>query len=423
MAALAAGALTVLAFRPQGTPAPSIGDAEAGTAAGDVEATDSTVRADEPVVTPGPVAEPHPIPRWVWYLAYGITGAVAIGFEQVFFRLVDGIMRSNTYTFGHVLSLYLALLAVGAAVGSWVRPRVHDHQRAFLWIQFGVGASAGIAVLIFTEVLPSIGFGDQFTEWFSSGGFNEGFIGTRRLDELLFGLGIPLLIMGIPVLLMGSAFPFAQGLVTDDLETVGSRTGTLLVSNLAGNVAGALLTTFVLIEHVGTMGSYRGLLIPLAIAGVIAALLSPGRRARVAQAISVIVVMAAITFALPSNLELWAMLHATPQDRLALAESRSCTSALQLDGDQFMLTINGSGQNGYPFDDFHVLIGLLPVLAHPDPQAGAAIGLGAGSTSYAMLLDQRLDHLRSVELCSGHARLFQDHADRGVPEFVAADDR
>jgi hypothetical protein len=52
---------------------------------------------------------------WPWMALYGATGAAALALEVVYFRLVDGIMRSNSYTFAHVLALYLILFGAGAA--------------------------------------------------------------------------------------------------------------------------------------------------------------------------------------------------------------------------------------------------------------------------------------------------------------------
>ena len=54
---------------------------------------------------------------WPWFLLYGLTGAVAIGLEVVYFRVVDAILRNNSYTFATVLALYLLLFALGASVG------------------------------------------------------------------------------------------------------------------------------------------------------------------------------------------------------------------------------------------------------------------------------------------------------------------
>lgn len=376
----------------------------------------------------GPVPEPDLVPeppgptrhgvsvRW-WYLAYGGTGAVALGFEQVFFRLIDAVMRSNSYTFAHVLSLYLGLLALGTAIGARLRRRVADDRAAFLWIQFGVGVTAVLTLVVFTQILPSGPLEARFDQWFNSDGFAGGFDGSGRWDALLFGLVLPLWLMAIPVLLMGAAFPFIQGIVTEDLDHVGQRTGLLIFSNLAGNVGGALITSFVLIEHLGTIGAYRVLLLPLGAAGVGVALLARPR-ARPLRVGAVAAVVLAGTFALPTNDELWATLHGTQTDAILVAEDRSCASAVEDYGDdRYQLTINGAGQNGYPFDDFHVLIGLFPALAHPAPQRGLAIGFGIGSTSYSMLASGRVEAVDTVEICGGNYALGRRLAERGVPEF------
>ena len=60
---------------------------------------------------------------WPWFVVYGITGAVALGFELVFFRVIDSVMRSNSYSFAHVLSSYLLFFGAGSAVGAVVVKR------------------------------------------------------------------------------------------------------------------------------------------------------------------------------------------------------------------------------------------------------------------------------------------------------------
>ena len=55
---------------------------------------------------------------WPWFVIYGVTGAVALGFELVFFRVIDSVMRSNSYSFPHVLATYLVFFGVGSALGA-----------------------------------------------------------------------------------------------------------------------------------------------------------------------------------------------------------------------------------------------------------------------------------------------------------------
>ncbi|WCO65900.1 fused MFS/spermidine synthase [Iamia majanohamensis] len=398
---------------PGGAPPPlaSGGGSETAAAPSDRAGGGATEEGSDPAAPAGRV--------WPWLVAYAGAGAVALGFEQVFFRLIDGVMRSNSYTFGHVLALYLVLLAAGAAVGSRLVRRVRDPRQWFLWMQVGVGVSAVASLVLVLDVLPSVGVGPRLDRWYTSDGFASGIDVAARGDLLTFGLVLPLALMAGPVLLMGAGFPFVARIVARDLARIGRGTGAMVCANLAGNVVGTLLTGFVLIDRLGVAGTYVALAVPLLLAGLAAAVRS-GRTARggVQVAVAAAFLLVAVV-ALPSNRELWAELNGTEPDALLLAETRACASALKDFGaGGTQLTLNGASQNGHPFDDFHVLIGLLPALAHPAPERALAVGFGIGSTSFAMLASERPDRVTSVELCGGNYDIVTDLADRGEADFV-----
>ncbi len=363
-------------------------------------------------------------PIWPWMVAYAGTGAVALGLEQVFFRLVDTVMRSNSYSFAHVLSLYLLLFGIGAAVGSRLVRRGVDTQRWFLLLQAGaaVGALAGPFVLV--SVLPRIGLGGPLTEYFASGGFNIGFgeiDSARGFAGFVFAyVFAPLLFMAVPVFCAGAAYPCIQATVSDRIDQLGRRTGALLFANIVGNVAGTLLTGYVLIDRLGTAGTLR-LLAGLLLAGVVVAAIAAGggERRRALGVVATGAVGAALVVGAPSNDRLWAFLHSA-DDGLMLEEQRSCAVALKRDAaGNDILYINGSSQNGYPFDDYHVLIGLVPALAHPEPRNVLAIGLGIGATAYGMATDPSVERVEVVELCGGQYPLLRDLAEER-PAFELA---
>ncbi len=397
---------------------------------------------------PGPSRRGGPAGRrgarmWPWMVAYGGTGAVALGLEQVFFRLVDTVMRSNSYSFAHVLSLYLVLFGIGAALGSRLLARGADPRRAFLLLQAGVALGAVAGLVLLTRVLPAVGLGGPLREYFGTDGFNVGFgqaTSFRGAAALLFAyLGAPLLLMAVPVLCAGAAYPAIQATVSDRFEQLGRRTGTLLFANVVGNVAGTLITGFVLIDQFGTAGTLQLLAALLGLGVTVAALarrpagLRAPRNARHARQPSAplglgrtrlkIVAAAAggvvLVAAVPSNQRLWAQLHGVEVDQIRLEEQRSCAVALKANerGEQ-VLHINGSSQNGYPFDDFHVVIGLLPALVHPDPQLSLAIGMGIGATAYGMVAESRLDRVETVELCGGQYPLLRQLGAGGADELA-----
>ena len=365
-----------------------------------------------------PVAAASPVP-WRWYAIYGVSGAVALSFQQVFFRLIDAIVRSNSYSFSLVLAVYLGVWGLGAALGSLAVRRATSLQQWFLGLQFGSAFVAASAFVLLTRGLPHLGLGPTFERWFNSDGFASGFADGRWGDTFLFALGAPALLMGVPILLLGASYPFVQAIVADDPALVGRRTGGLSAANIVGNVGGTLLTGFVLIDLLGTAGTFRLLCALMVPVGIWAVCISPARPARRSAAGLLVVALVGLVAAMPSNDQLWRFLvGARDGEQIAVHEDHSCGSVLEIYGEgAATLVINGATQNGFPYDDFHVLIGLMPLLTQPDPERGLAIGFGIGSTTYAMLADPRLDRARTVELCGGNYEVAKGLAAAGTREF------
>jgi spermidine synthase len=354
---------------------------------------------------------------WPWFLLYGLTGAVAIGLEIVYFRVVDAVWRNNSYTFATVLAIYLSLFGLGAALGARRAGRAERPDRWFLWLQFWVGASSLAGMLVLLHPPRAFGIESFVTQYFKTLGFMPGDYAIRGAADawrLLYAHGVaPLLVMGAPVLLMGSSFPFIQALVARRMDTLGRRTGTLLFSNLCGNVAGGALTGFALLDRLGTAGTLQLLSGLLLLPGLAAAARLSTARRRIAAGLGAAVLMAACLASFPSNERFWAFFHSAPRDRFELAEDRACVTSLVDLRDETFLYINGSWQNGHPYDSFHILIGLLPSLLHARPERGLAVGLGIGSTAYSMAQDPRIGRVDCVEICGGEKRLIAALAGRG----------
>jgi spermidine synthase len=354
---------------------------------------------------------------WPWFLMYGLTGAVAIGLEVVYFRVIDTIWRNNSYTFATVLAIYLLLFGLGASLGARRAGRVERPDLWFLGLQFGVGASSLLGMLALLHPPDAFGIKDFVSHYYTTGGFMHGGYSVHSLKEaarLVYAhIVAPLLVMGGPVLLMGASFPFVQALVARRLDSLGRRTGTLLFSNICGNVIGGALTGFVFLDQLGTAGTLQLLAGVLVLPGLVAAARLSTKRRRIAGAAGAAGVMAACVIAFPSNERFWAFFNNVPVDRFEVAEDRACVTSLVDEGPQTFLYINGSWQNGHPYDFFHILIGLLPSLLHERPERGLAVGLGIGSTAYAMAQDPRIGQVDCVEICGSEMRLVESLAKRG----------
>jgi len=355
---------------------------------------------------------------WPWLSLYAATGAAALALEVVYFRLVDGIMRSNSYTFAHVLTLYLVLFGAGAALAGERARRSTRPDAAFLWIQFWIGAASLIGVLALLNAPPLFGLRQSLEQYFAGEGFIYGFESVTDLRSAMAAvfahLLAPALVMGAPVFLMGFAYPFIAALVLRRDSTLGRHTGALMACNILGNVAGSLLAGFVLLDALGTAGTLALLAALLMALGIPAAL--RGTRARVPRAAAAFAAGATLVALFPSNERLWGFLHGATPERFALVEERSCVNALVDHGGTQMLHLNAAAQNGYPYDDFHVLIGLFPTLLHAHPERSLAVGLGIGATPYGMLLDPRVRSVEAVEICAGLGDLLAQLGERGATE-------
>lgn len=415
---LVAAALLVVTFRRTATdPTP---ERPRGTA------TDPT--AADPTASPDPTPDPTPaaVPARVfgdrtapWYLIYGLTGAVALGFEVVFFRLVDTALRSNSYSFAHVLSLYLLLFGSGTTIATRFVRRTRRPDLWFLWVQFGIGITAVGGLITLIRLIPRTPLADTFRSQFSAEGLAVGFTavdGTPHANLPVILVVLPLIVMGLPVLAMGMAFPFAEALVSERVERLGRHTGRLLFANIVGNVTGTLVVGFWMLDRMGTSRTMRFLALALLVPGIVAAMSAGPRLRRAGTAAVAALAMLGAVALVPSNQRIYAELHAVPTDQLTLVEDRTCAAALRQRGEQWELTVNGSPQNDYPFDDFHVLVGATPAMLHPDPQSTMALGLGIGGTPYGLSMDPRVDHVSTVEICGGEIPLLHSLRDAATPE-------
>lgn len=360
-----------------------------------------------------------PDPAVRWYVAYGLTGAVALGLEVVFLRLVDGLMRSNAYTFAHVLTVYLVCFAAGSALGSKLVGRASRPGRTFLLLQLGIGATALLGLLVLLYV-PIPALRGMFESYFASDGYLATGPSTpetaRAAGKFLFVFLLgPLTVMGAPVVLMGVAYPFVQAEVSRELSRLGRGTGRLLFANIVGNVVGTLVVSFVLLDALGSAGTLRllaSLCVGLGLVGLVGGVRSSERPAPVWFAAALVAVLAVAVF--PSNERLWGFLHSAQPADLVLVEERSCVNAWVAKEGEQVLYLNATSQNGWPYDDFHVVIGVVPALVHPAPKRALAVGLGAGSTAWGLLQDRRLERVECVEICGGELDLIKHLSDRSA---------
>ena len=369
---------------------------------------------------------------WRWSLVYACSGFLALSLEIVWFRLLGVMTKSNAFTFGSLLTLYLTGLGLGSMLGSRYAARVRRPAALFLGLQAAVGlsCSALLVVIVFASTrLDAMRNHFSSEGWLSLGtafrglratlaGFLQGNFEVAPLvpELILVYILLPGLMVIPATFLMGFSFPILQRVVHTDLASIGRRVGTLLMANVIGSTAGAMLTGWLFLDLIGTAGTFRLLTLVGGIFGVCAMLASARSnegvlafRERAHSSLGIAgagLVAALLALALvavvPGQMTLWAAVHGTDPADMVLAEDGSGVSVLKTkqpgyDG-KVVVFVNGLSQSTIPYGGIHSALGALPIMIHPDPRDIAVIGLGSGDTAYSVAGWPETERIACVEI-------------------------
>ncbi len=319
-------------------------------------------------------------PLALWMGLYATSGFCALALEILWFRFLDVAVRSTAFTFGTLLSLYLLGCAVGSLAGSAIVARVKRPLWTFLVFQCLLLAWSAGAILLIARLPPDTPVLAYFDEaWRTTRSVRLG--RDTDLGRLAATyLGLPALLFGVPTVLMGLSFPVLQRAVQDDVRTSGRKVGLLQAANIAGCIVGSLLVGLLLLDRIGTAGSFRLL------AGVGVLFSGLGIRFYGARSafLPLAVALVALVFGLPDGDRLWARLHGSTREAILVDEDATGVAALTPAGDTWEVWINGRSFSRLPFGGMHTVLGAIPAIVHPAPREVAIIGLGSGDTAWAV---------------------------------------
>jgi spermidine synthase len=378
---------------------------------------------------PAPGAWPFP----VWAGLYAVAGFQALSLEIVWFRLLGVMVKSSAFTFGTLLTIYLAGLGAGAAVASVLLGRVRHPGRAFLLLQAFVGLYAGASVFCLVSMLPTASALAPFWTYFGSyepldaaSAFTSLWTGSGqaadRAQFLRLYVLLPALLVGPPTIAMGASFPLLQKIALTDLGSIGKRVGSVLLANIAGSAVGSIVTGWIALTYVGSDGSLKLL---TATAGLFLGLAvltgRPATRGRRGVAVLAGALAIAATLALPSGSRLWGVLHGAASQRVVFAEDASGLSVLKPDPRGAMVFLNGIGQSWIPYGNIHSVLGALPAFIHPAPRDAIVIGLGSADTVYSLAGRLELARVTCIEIIGPQLATLQEWARRTAdPGLVSA---
>jgi spermidine synthase len=375
--AVAAGALILSRFS-----APNAADAPRQSASPDPERM-----SDAPLITP--------VGRRLVLLTFAISGFVSFGLEIIWFRMLILLFRPTTYAF----TVMLATVLAGIALGSWISTPFTSRRR--------LNPLAALAVL---EVLLALA---AVLSMVLIGQANGIYMGSGPLFAggplAYFGPMVVTSIVAIfpAALLMGMAFPIGIDLWVSQVDHrhAGERIGIIYAVNVAGAVAGSLMTGFVLLPAVGSRTSLL-LTCVLSLAAGLLLLTQLPRRAR-ALTIATIGVgaFAIIGWSTPDPV-IRLLRSRYPRDTpIWRQEDGHATVTILRHDSNFSAPVHGLYINGMhqasdtpTMVNYHRLIGTLPVAVHPEPRRALVIGAGGGATAGAVAAFSGQTQVDVVEL-------------------------
>jgi spermidine synthase len=362
---------------------------------------------------------------WGWCALVFASGFIAISLEILWFRILDVTLKSNAYTFAHLLSIYLIGDALGSLVGArWVH-RIQNPRRTFLWLQ---GVIALYSLLILWGITLAASRGTPLQTYIEQ---NENKLilelTGNRLQWAVYFI-VPTLMIFPSAFLIGFYYPIVQKAVQTDARVVGQRVGLVEVANIAGNSLAGILTGLVFLEFLGTSDSLRIISILGLLFMAVLMVENWGGFKSVPRFISVGLVVGLIVTALffPSSRTLWGRLHAIgPDERTYIAEDSTGVAVIRDFGDRGYLYANGQVQGFVPYSETHVLLGILPALVHPEPRNIMIIGIGSSGTPFSAGINPVTEHILAVEIIGPEVDVLRqyDHAPSPVLEQFFSDPR
>ncbi|MBK8173510.1 MAG: fused MFS/spermidine synthase [Sandaracinaceae bacterium] len=310
-----------------------------------------------------------------WYILVAVGGFVALGYEVIWFRLANLLLRGTIVSFGLTLAVYLVGLSLGSA---WVGMRESDQRadrRKLFFVQF-------VVALLLIGGAPAMA-------WLCE-------LATERGPRV----GGTLLLLLITTLAIGAVLPLYARVLVPTGDRVGKALGRVYAANVSGAVLGSLVTGFVLVPWLGTATSLFALAAVSALTAAFTA--SKALRSR-----------AFVAFAIVTGLAVFVSVRGKFVERLVNSiNGHGLTHVVAIDESELQLlsVLEDSGNRrelwGGPFvsgstdfarrqtQRFQAHLGML---AHPHPRRVLEVGYGVGEILRTILL-YRPEHVDLVEI-------------------------
>jgi spermidine synthase len=293
--------------------------------------------------------EPARLTAALWHATPLLTGAVIMVLELVAFRLYAPYFGYSIYVWGAMISVVMAALAAGYALGGWLADRSQSDRPLYLVILLS-GVYQLLVVLTVNRLLPVL----------------------SRVDGAAGIVSATLVIFGPPMVALATVAPFVIRLQARAAH-VGITAGKIYALSTVGSIGGVVLTSFFLVPRLGTRATLVtacAVTTLVAVAGLLGG--GVGRRALLA-----LPALALLPFAPEA---------AWPEGTIWLSESEYNQVRVVRRDRRLALVLNHNtvhtmrdmetGWSGYYYDYF----ALGPALVEGEPRRLLVLGMGAGGS-------------------------------------------
>ncbi len=336
-----------------------------------------------------------PVPRgfsWPVYVAAGISGFTALSAEVLWTRHLALLIGGTVYAFALMLAVFLVGLGAGGSAGAALGARLAP-RRALAACQWLLAAAIAWAAYAIAGSLPY---------WPLDVALPTPAAVALELDTLRVAFAV------LPAaLLWGASFPFALAAVAATEKDLCRGVARVYAVNTAGAIAGALVTTFVLVPELGGQRAQQLAVVLVAAVGV-ALWLSTGlgsrRAAQAAVAAAVAVALAYSVPVLPPELVAYGrFLPTRGVDANVVYVGEGVTASVAVTREPSgVLTYHNAGKtqaSTYPQDlRLQRMLGHLSTLVADKPADVLVIGLGAGITAGAVSIDPAVERVVVAEI-------------------------
>ncbi len=339
----------------------------------------------------------------VAYALVFVTGFMAIGYEIIWFRLVEVIVKSSPYAFSVVLSIYLLGIALGSRAMRHYLSRRPDAPRVALFFRLQSYIALYVLASVIAYYLLTQYTGLALLTRASFEGVTESVKESSPLVHLLvrmFNVGDifvwPLVFVLVPTIFMGATFPLIAALALADARHEAKTVGAVYFSNILGNVAGGIVTGFVLLPLLKTELTCVLFVAVGIVLGRWGKSAGDLRLYWLARPSIVLALLTVVVLFFPRRGELYVAMHPIPAGTsvVEVEEGVDGVSVVCQRGDVVYNWINGRFQAEYP-DDRSYFQAIEAAAFAPAVRNVLVIGYGTGSTTEAAL---RLDGLESLTL-------------------------